>query len=103
MRPVVWSITASDDYAAVLVYIARNSGADRAHAVADRIEKTCNLLGALATGRMGRIAGTHEKPVANLPYTVAYVIEVRPDGAEQIVILRIIHDARNWTAEAWPE
>lgn len=103
MRSVVWSNAASDDYDAVLAYIAREGGADRAHAVAARIEKTCNLLGTLATGRMGRIAGTYEKPVGDLPYTVAYVIEVKPDGVEKIVILRVIHDARNWPEGAWPQ
>jgi len=103
VRPVVWSTAASDDYDALLAYIARDAGAERAYAVADRLEKTCDLLGTLATGRMGRIAGTYEKPVGDLPFTVAYVIEVRPDGDEQIVILRIIHDARNWTSNAWPQ
>jgi toxin ParE1/3/4 len=80
VRLVVWSNDASDDYDAVLAYVANHDGVDRAYAVAARIEKTCDLLGTLATGRMGRIAGTYEKPVGD-PYTVAYAINDRPDGA----------------------
>lgn len=102
MRAVVWSQAASDDYDSILSFIAYDSVV-RARSVADRIERTCDLLGTLATGRAGRFAGTYEKTVPNLPYTIAYVIEVRPDGAEQITILRVIHDARNWPPDTWPQ
>ena len=57
----------------------------------------------MATGRPGRVTGTYEKPVAGLPHIIAYAIEPRPDGSERVVVLRVIHGARNWEEEDWPK
>ena len=102
MRPVIWSRDALDDIKSVVRYIAEDKGSF-ALTIAERLEHSVNLLSTFATGRAGRVAGTYEKPVSDLPYTIAYLIEARSDGAEQVVILRIIHDARNWTPDAWPD
>jgi plasmid stabilization system protein ParE len=40
--------------------------------------------------------------VTGLPYILAYAIRTRPDGEEDVVILRVIHTARNWTKGDWP-
>ena len=102
MRTVIWSRDALDDIKSVVRHIAEDKGSF-ALTIADRLERSANLLSTFATGRAGRAAGTYEKPVSDLPYTIAYLIEVRSDGAEQVVILRIIHDARSWTSDAWPD
>nr|WP_312884402.1 type II toxin-antitoxin system RelE/ParE family toxin [Rhizobium laguerreae] len=55
-------------------------------------------LGEFATGRPGRITGTYEKSLTRLPYIISY--ELRSiAGRESVVILRVIHTARDWPAE----
>jgi plasmid stabilization system protein ParE len=49
------------------------------------------------------VAGTYEKPVGGLPYIIAYALEATPTGDERIVILRVIHGARNWRQGEWPK
>jgi plasmid stabilization system protein ParE len=73
-----------------------------ARRVADRIRDTGAALGDRATGRPGRVAGTYEKLVVGLPYIIAYSI-TNKGGREVISILRVIHTARDWPAEEWPE
>ena len=100
-RAVEWSRDALDDVKKQVVFIA----ADNPNAslrVADRIDQTAMALGAFATGRPGRVTGTYEKPVARLPYIIAYAIAERA-GREAIVILRVIHISRDWPPEEWPQ
>jgi toxin ParE1/3/4 len=101
MRPVVWSEDAQQDYFDILHYIASDNPF-AAESVVDAIEKAGNDLSEFATGRPGRVAGTYEKPVVGLPYIVAYSITSKGSG-EVISILRVIHMARDWPAEEWPE
>ena len=102
MRPVVWSDAALEDFDQAIAYIAERNpvAADR---VADRIDETGEALGHMPTGRPGRVTGTYEKIVRGLPYIIAYAIQPLAEGGEVVVILRVIHGARNWTAEQWPE
>lgn len=55
----------------------------------------------MATGRPGRVTGTYEKPLSRIPYLIAYELR-RISGREHVVILRVIHAARDWPAEEWP-
>jgi plasmid stabilization system protein ParE len=71
--------------------------------VLDRIERTVDNLSYMLTGRKGRVEGTYEKPVAGLPYIVACALQTLPDGSERIVILHVIHGARNWPPGEWPK
>ncbi|WP_380783619.1 type II toxin-antitoxin system RelE/ParE family toxin [Sphingomonas sp. R86520] len=100
-RTVVWSRDALDDLTAQLAYIAADNP-DAAHRVAARIGDAGGALGAIPTGRPGRVGGTFEKSVTGLAYVIAYAITVRGDR-EEISILHVIHTARDWPAEAWPE
>jgi toxin ParE1/3/4 len=102
VRDVVWAETALDDANELVAYIATDNPA-AAHKVLDRIELTAQRSGRTAIGRSGRVEGTYEKPVVGLPYIIAYAIKPMPDGTEQIVILRVIHTARNWPKGAWPK
>ena len=59
-------------------------------------------LGHMATGRAGRVSGTYEKPVPRLPYVIVYSL-VLDQGQETVFVLRVIHAARDWPPESWPE
>jgi toxin ParE1/3/4 len=93
---VVWSENALDDLDSAIAYIAADNK------VLERIDAAGKGLGEVATGRRGRVAGTYEKSVRGLPYIIAYAIQPLPGGRERIVILRVIHGARNWLPE-WPK
>ncbi|RAH95683.1 type II toxin-antitoxin system RelE/ParE family toxin [Acuticoccus sediminis] len=97
MRRVVWARSAVDDFAGALAFIAQ-SDPDAASSVANRIDEAVRRLAEHAIGRPGRISGTYEKPVRRTRYIIAYAPE-----AEMLTILRIIHAARDWTEELWPD
>lgn len=101
MRPVAWSADAHRDYLEILQYIAQSNPA-AAQRVVDAIEKAGNALGNFATGRPGRVTGTYEKSVTRLPYIIAYSLSVQ-GGREVVSIIRLIHTARDWPAEEWPQ
>lgn len=97
MRPVLWSKQAHQDNLEILRYIATDSP-DAAERVVDAIEDAGKKLGEFATGRPGRVIGTYEKSLTRLPYIISY--ELRSiAGRESVVILRVIHTARDWPAE----
>ena len=102
MREVFWSKDALDDLNSVIQYIAAENPR-AALSVISKIEKAATALGNMATGRKGRVSGTYEKPVAGLAYIMAYTIEQRRDGGERVVILRVIHGARDWKEGDWPK
>ncbi len=88
---VEWSHPAQRDLIAIADHIAQEHP-DAALAVVDRID---GLVAALADhprrGRPGRVAGTRELVVPNLPYIVAYRL-----ADERVQILRVLHAARKW-------
>jgi toxin ParE1/3/4 len=100
-RSVVWSDEARQDIRGFATYITDHNIA-AARKVSAIIRKTGNDLGKLATGHHGRIEDTYEVGVSHLPYIIAYAIERDSQDIESIVILRIIHTARNWTENKWP-
>ena len=101
-RQVVWANFTRDDYLAILRYIAQ-SDPDAALRVADRIDAAADALAEFATGRAGRVTGTYEKVLPSLSYIMVYEIVTRPEGGETIAILHVIHGARHWPEESWPE
>ena len=49
------------------------------------------------------MAGTYEKSVTGQPYIIAYGFARRDDGGEDdLVILRVVHTARDWPPGRWP-
>jgi toxin ParE1/3/4 len=98
-RKVEWATSALDDLLAQIEYIAADdpSAAER---VASSIRNTGNDLADFATGHPGRVAGTYEKSVRGLPYIIAYALTA---GDNIVSILRIIHTARDWRDDEWPE
>ncbi len=101
-RSVFWSDSALDDIDKSIAYIAKRnpSAARAAHAA---IERSGNQLGRAVTGRRGRVTGTYEKSIPRLPYILAYAVDPLPDGSERIVILHVIHTARDWPEGQWPK
>jgi toxin ParE1/3/4 len=99
-RPVLWPRAALDDLKVAVSYIARENP-EAARKVAAAIREAGRKLGVHSTGRKGRVDGTFEKSVVGLPYIVAYAIETGA-GPERIVILHVIHTARDWPAGRWP-
>ena len=98
-RRVEWAEAALTDLRAQIAYIA-NDNPDAASRVATAIRKTGDDLGIFATGHPGRVKGTYEKSVRGLPYIMAYALT---DGDSTVSILRVIHTARNWPNEDWPD
>jgi plasmid stabilization system protein ParE len=100
-RAVVWAAEATRDNITILRHIAQDDP-DAAERIVDAIEAAGNRLGEIPTGRPGRVAGTFEKSLTPLPWILCYAIDDRP-GAERILILRVIHTARNWQLGRWPK
>jgi toxin ParE1/3/4 len=99
VRRVVWSEDARDDYFRILHHIA-DDDPDAAERVVRAIEKTGNALSAFATGHPGRVGGTYEKSVSRLPYIIAYALS---EDDAVVTILHVIHTARDWLPDEWPE
>lgn len=67
------------------------------------IRRTIELLATRPIGRPGRVPGTYEKSVVGRPYVVVYGFRPRDDGAiDDLLIVRIIHTARDWPPGRWP-
>ncbi len=80
----------------------RNAAARR---VLGELRKAAEGLGVAATGRRGRVAGTYEKVITGRPYILAYALPPLPPlpkGGEAVVVLRVVHTARNWPEGEWP-
>jgi toxin ParE1/3/4 len=100
-RAVLWAQAALRDLNSSIDYIAERNPAAADRVLAD-IRRAGHALGRAAIGRPGRVAGTYEKSVTSRPYIIAYALEALPDGAERVVILRVIHTARDWQQGQWP-
>jgi plasmid stabilization system protein ParE len=101
-RPVFWSRDALEEVKKIGRFIAKDD-ATAARKVATALRTAGDKLGVRATGRKGRVSGTYEKSVPRIPYIIAYALQPLPAGGETVVILRVIHGARNWLDESWPE
>ena len=99
MKDVRWSDDALADLERQVVHIAKDNLA-AARRVAKRIRETGDALGEFATGHPGRVGGTYEKSVTRLPYIIAYALS---NDDSVLTILRVIHTARNWLPDEWPE
>ena len=100
-RPVRWSTDALTDLSKQLAYIAAENPS-AARRIADTIDDTALALGEMPIGRPGRVTSTYEKLVTDLPYILIYAI-AQGSGEETVAIIRVIHTAREWSAEKWPD
>lgn len=98
-RTVAWADSARADIRDQIAHIA----ADDPHTagrVAEAIRTTGAALGEFATGHPGRVARTYEKSVLRLPYVMVYALS---EDDRTVVILRVIHAARDCPPESWPQ
>lgn len=95
-RQVRWSETAFAALEEQIAYVATRSPSAAARIV-DILDAAASTLGEMPTGRPGRMTGTYEKSVTGLPYILSYAI----DG-DAVVILHVVHTARDWPDEGWP-
>ena len=101
IRKVRWSKDALEDLKSMLAYIDYENPV-AARRVAAALQDAADGLGRFLTGRPGRLAGFYEKSVSNLPYIIAYEVWAQ-GGVEIVMIVRVIHTARDWPKDAWPE
>jgi plasmid stabilization system protein ParE len=102
VRRLVWSDKAREDSRKKVAYIAE-CNPPAAVTVAERIDQAARDLAVMPIGRRGRVSRTYEKSLPGLPYIMAYALETTSAGDEVLAVLRVIHGARNWPAETWPE
>lgn len=87
---IEWRPAARDDLLGLIRYIAEDN-VPAAFAVSERIEAAVEALTRHPLrGRPSRVKGTRELVVPRIPYLVIY----RP--GDPVVILRILHGARQW-------
>ncbi|MBX3455842.1 type II toxin-antitoxin system RelE/ParE family toxin [Ferrovibrio sp.] len=88
---LIWSPEAEQDLDELDAYIA-----ERNPAAADNIVERIDALAAALRifperGRSGRVAGTRELVIPDLPWLLIYEIT-----GNEIHILRVLHGARDW-------
>jgi len=87
-----WTRLAEQDLDQIAEYIGQDSAAAAARVVLELIDQAETLLPKHpAIGRPGRVLGTRELVVGQLPYIIAY--RVRDKDLE---ILRVLHTSRAW-------
>ncbi len=96
MRSLLWSAAALGDFESAITRIATEDR-EAARRVAAAIDRAARLLAERPIGRPGRVTGTYEKTVSGLPWIIAYAL----DG-DRLIVLRVIHSARDWPKEGWP-
>lgn len=89
--PVTWLEAAVTDLLEIRAFIAEHNPT-AAEAVGDRIASVVERLETLPlSGRTGRVPGTRELVVPDLPYIVTYALR-----EDEVVILALRHAARLW-------
>ena len=87
-----WTRLAEADLDDIAAYIGQDSPAAAARVVLELIDQAEVLLTRhAALGRPGRVLGTRELVIGNLPYVMPY--RVRDDYVE---VLRVLHTSRRW-------
>ena len=90
-----WTRPASEDLDDIAEFIGQDSPAAAARVVLELMERIETTLPNLpAAGRAGRVLGTRELVIGNLPYIIAY--RVRDNALE---ILRVLHTSRRWPSD----
>jgi len=91
MRAVVWLNEALEDLKSIGNYIAQEN-ADAAYHILIRIKAAAdNLSHHPEIGRPGRVSGTREIVMNDLPYILVYQVT-----SKDIRILAAMHTARKW-------
>lgn len=87
-----WTSDAANDLENIVNYLNREHPSASPSVVVAVIESIASLTRFPSRGRPGRIAGTRELVVPNLPYIVVYF------ATDQVIqLLRIFHAAQDWS------
>ena len=101
-RRIVWAETARAEFQGMLDYVHERNPQGVA-TILRKVGAAVSLLAERPHGRQGRVAGTYEKSISGLSYVVAYELDDTIPNDPALVVLRIIHTARNWPSGEWPE
>jgi plasmid stabilization system protein ParE len=101
LRRVRWERLALEDFEGTLAFLRTRSPA-AAVALSDEAERLTQLLGTEALGRPGRMPGTFEILIRRYNQILCYTIR-RTGPDEEAIVIRVIHGARNWTSDHWPD
>lgn len=101
-RRIVWAEAARAEFQGQLDYIHVRTP-QGVVTILRKVGAAVSLLAERPHGRPGRIAETYEKSVSGLPYVAAYELDDATPGDPVLVVLRIIHTARDWPPEEWPK
>jgi toxin ParE1/3/4 len=86
-----WQDDAIEDLKKIRRYIAMDNPVAAQMVAAQIRDAVPRLIEHPAMGRAGRIPGTRELVLPDLPYIVPYRVE-----EQSVVILRVLHTARRW-------
>ena len=90
-----WTKLASQFLDDIAGYIGQDSPAAASRVILELMERAeSTLVVHPAAGRAGRLLGTRELVIGNLPYVIAYRMSER-----QIEILRLLHTSRRWPSD----
>ena len=90
-----WTRRAERDLDEIASYIGQDSPAAAARVILELIDRVeASLTKRPSIGRAGRVLGTRELVIGELPYVVPY--RVRENDIE---ILRVLHTSRRWPYE----
>ncbi len=88
---VRWQDDAINDLIQVRRFVAMDNPSSAAR-VANRIRSAVpELARQPGMGRPGRVPGTRERVLVDIPYIIAYRVE-----EDSVVILRVLHTSRKW-------
>lgn len=90
-----WSKAAITDLADVYNYIEKERPTRALRVAMVILEQVESLQANPLRGRAGRVEGTHELVIGQYPYIIPYRIH-----GDEIHLLRVMHDRRNWPAES---
>lgn len=102
MREVIWSPQAKLTNTKIIRHISTTDDERSARLVHQRILEAGNGLGALPTGRPGRVTGTYEKSVAKSSYIILYALPSH-SGRDFVLILDVVRMSRNWRKGQMPD
>ena len=95
LRKIHWTKLASNDLDGIAAYIGQDSPAAAVRVILEIIDRVESfLIEQPGSGRAGRVLGTRELVIGNLPYVVAY--RVRDFDLE---IIRVLHTSRRWPSD----
>jgi len=87
-----WTKLAERDLDEIATYIGQDNPAAAARVILELIDQVESLLPAHpAIGRPGRVLGTRELVIGELPYVVPYRVR-----GQDLEVLRVLHASRRW-------